>query len=425
MSEPHFHVMGGQPLEGRFRVQGAKNAVLKEMAATILASGEHHLTNVPRIVDVEIMCELLESMNIKTEFITEDHLVISTPPPGEITPFASYELVERIRASITVLGPLLGRLRSARISMPGGDDFGNRPIDIHLSALESLGASFASAHGYIDGRVENLVGNEIDLAYPSHTATDNILMAAVLADGETVINNAAREPEVIDLGKMLIAMGAKIEGLGTSTITICGVRELHPSTHRVISDRLDAATAIAAVAMAKGEITIEGVRTKEMVTVLRKFKEMGVSIAESNPGEIVVSSEGRLRATQISSLPYPGVATDYLPLLVACLSTADGGSIVTENLYAGRFKYVDELRRLGAHMITQGHHIAVEGVNTLLGAKVKAPDIRAGAALLVAALAAEGTSEIFGPLHLQRGYEKIEERFGALGASVKLVSNET
>lgn len=424
MREPHFHVMGGRQLEGRFRVQGAKNAVLKEMAATILASGEHHLTNVPRIVDVEIMCELLGSMNIKTHFTTEDHLVVVTPSPDEITPFASYELVERIRASITVLGPLLGRLKSARISMPGGDDFGNRPIDIHLSALESLGATFASAHGYIDGRVENLVGNEIDLAYPSHTATDNILMAAVLADGETVINNAAREPEVIDLGKMLNAMGAKIEGLGTSTITISGVRELHPSTHSVISDRLDAATAIAAVAMAKGEITIDGVRTKEMVTVLRKFKEMGVSIVESAPGEIVVRSEGRLRATQISSLPYPGVATDYLPLLVACLSTADGGSIVTENLYAGRFKYVDELRRLGAHMVTQGHHIAVDGVETLLGAKVKAPDIRAGAALLVAALAAEGTSEIFGPLHLQRGYEKIEERFGALGASVKLVSNE-
>ncbi len=425
MSEPHFHVIGGQPLEGRFRVQGAKNAVLKEMAATILASGEHHLNNVPRIVDVEIMCELLESMNVKTNFIEEDHLVITTPPPEEITPFASYELVERIRASITVLGPLLGRLKAARISMPGGDDFGNRPIDIHLSALESLGATFAAAHGYIDGRVTELIGSEIDLAYPSHTATDNILMAAVLADGETVINNAAREPEVIDLGKMLKSMGANIEGLGTSTIVITGVRELQPAKHRVISDRLDAATAIAAVAMAKGEITIEGVRTKEMVTVLRKFKEMGVSIEEPQPGEVTVRSEARLRATQISSLPYPGVATDYLPLLVACLATADGGSIITENLYAGRFKYVDELRRLGAHMITQGHHIAVEGVDSLLGAKVKAPDIRAGAALLVAALAADGASEIFGPIHLQRGYEKIEERFGGLGASVKLVSNET
>ena len=306
--------------------------------------------------------------------------------------------------------------------MPGGDDFGNRPIDIHLSALESLGATFTSAHGYIDGKIERLIGGEIDLTYPSHTATDNIIMAAVLAEGTTTINNAAREPEVIDLGKMLVSMGAKIEGLGTSTIVITGVPELNPTNHRVISDRLDAATAIASVAMAKGEITIEGARSREMATVLRKFKEMGVSIEETTDEEILVRSDSRLNPTQISSLPYPGVATDYLPLLVACLTTAKGGSIVTENLYSGRFKYVDELRRLGAHLITQGHHIAVEGVETLLGAKVKAPDIRAGAALLVAAFAAEGESEIFGPLHLQRGYEKIEERFGALGASVKLVS---
>ncbi len=419
-NESYFRVLGGQSLSGEFLVQGAKNAVLKEMAATILATGEHHFYNVPRIVDVEIMAELLLSMGIKSEWASIDHLVISTPSADDILPLADYELVEKIRASITVLGPLIARLGKAKISMPGGDDFGHRPIDMHLEALSELGVKFTSSHGYIEAEAPSLSSNEISLEFPSHTGTDNVLMAAVLTPGHTIINNAAREPEVIDLGMMLNSMGAHISGLGTSTITVDGVEQLRPANHIVVPDRIDAATAIAAVAMNRGEVMIRRARLAHMEMLVRKLKDTGLDFQIDNDGFVVKASR-RLNAVNIATLPYPGIATDYLPLLVSMLACADGDSIVTENLFSGRFKYVDELRRLGANMTTSGHHVAIHGVAFLSGAPVKATDIRAGAALLVAATAAEGETRVIGASHIQRGYQFLAKRLSDLGASVELV----
>lgn len=421
-SDAYFKVTGGNPLFGEFVVQGAKNAVLKQMAATLLASGEHHLFNVPRILDVEIMSDLLQSMGLICSWEESHHLVIITPEPDHIRPFADYELVERIRASVTVLGPLLARLRYATISMPGGDDFGHRPIDIHLNALRELGATFTISHGYVEGKVGRLVGTTLELEFPSHTATDNVMMAATLAEGTTIVRNAAREPEIIDLGMMLNSMGGRISGLGTSTLIIEGVTELRPAEYRIISDRIDAATVITAVGMNKGDVFVRHGIVRHMDMLLRKLKTTGLEFVPDNQGFRVRCSQ-RLDATDIATLPYPGIATDYLPLLVAALSTANGNSIVTENLFSGRFKYVDELRRLGASMTTHGHHVAIQGVATLQGAPVKATDIRAGAALLVAATAADGETRVLGTTHIQRGYEDLATRLGDLGAKISFISD--
>ena len=420
ISNSYFKVIGGTELYGEFQVQGAKNAVLKQMAATILASGEHHLYNVPRILDVTIMAELLDSMGIVSEWADSDHLVMSTPPPQDIKPFADYEQVERIRASVTVLGPLIARLGTATISMPGGDDFGHRPIDMHLAALSELGATFTTSHGYVEGKASTLTGAQVTLEFPSHTGTDNILMASVLAKGTTVIHNAAREPEVTDLATMMISMGARISGLGTSTLVVDGVSDLVPANHTVIPDRIDAATALGAVAMNRGDVLIAGARHDHMDMLIRKLGDAGLVVAMDARG-LRASSDKRIRAVNIATLPYPGIATDYLPILVAALATAEGDAIVTENLFAGRFKYVDELRRLGANMTTHGHHVAIRGVANLQGAPVKATDIRAGAALLVAALAAEGETRVRGTNHIERGYVDLARRFSDLGGQVELV----
>ena len=414
----YFRVEGGSRLEGEFRVQGAKNAVLKQMAATILASGEHHLHNVPRIVDVDIMAELLASMGISSQWDGEDHLVVVTPSASEIKPFADYDLVEKIRASVTVLGPLIARLGNATISMPGGDDFGHRPIDMHLAAIAELGAAFTTSHGYVEGKAARLRGTNIALEFPSHTGTDNVLMAAVLAERTTIISNCAREPEVSDLANMLNSMGGRISGMGTSTLTVEGVPELRPAQHTIIPDRIDASTALGAVGMNQGEVLLRGARAEHMEMLLRKLGELGLQIHPDAAG-LVAKSDERLRAASISSLPYPGIATDFLPILVAVLSTADGDAIVTENIFAGRFKYVDELRRLGANMATHGHHVAIRGVPRLQGAPVKATDIRAGAALVVAALAAEGESRVYGTGHIDRGYVDLPQRLSALGGKVE------
>ncbi len=422
ISDSYFKVIGGAQLQGVFQVQGAKNAVLKQMAATILASGEHHLYNVPRILDVEIMAELLHSMGIATEWGNDDHLVVTTPAPQDIKPFADYELVERIRASVTVLGPLITRLGIATISMPGGDDFGHRPIDMHLAAMSELGAKFTTSHGYVEGKATRLVGTDVTLEFPSHTGTDNILMASVLAEGTTVIHNAAREPEVTDLAKMLISMGARITGLGTSTLVVEGVDLLQPASHTIIPDRVDAATALGAVAMNRGDVLVVGARHDHMEMLIRKLAEAGLEVVKDAAG-LRARSKQRIRAVNIATLPYPGIATDYLPILVAALATADGDAIVTENLFAGRFKYVDELRRLGANMTTHGHHVAIRGVSNLQGAPVKATDIRAGAALLVAGLAAEEETRVHGTNHIARGYVDLARRFSELGGTVELVYN--
>ena len=408
------------PLHGTVTVPGAKNSVLKLMAATILADGEHELTNVPGIADVGIMCDLLGAIGVHCGGPCAVDGTLRLTNRGDITPVAPYELVERIRASINVLGPLLGRFGYAKVSLPGGDDFGSGPIDMHLKGLEAMGATFELRHGYVEGRAELLRGAEITLPFPSVGATENLLTAAVLAKGTTVIDNAAREPEITDLCSMLVAMGAEIDGLGTSTLTIHGVPqdELHAVAHRVVPDRIQAATYLAALAVCGGEIEVVDARAEHMEMVLDRFVEMGVSITVL-PDGILARSSGRLTAVDVATLPYPGVATDYKPLLVTMLTVAEGVGIVTENLYPGRFRYVEELQRLGADIRTNGHHAVIRGVARLQGAPVRSPDIRAGAALVVAGLAAEGETVIGDVHHIDRGYEDLVGRLAGLGASIE------
>ena len=401
------------------RISGAKNSVLKLMAASVLAPGRFTLHNVPRIADVALMSELLEGMGA-----TVAHGAAGFPPdvltidvPEVMVPEAPYDQVERMRASIVVLGPLLARFGEAKVSVPGGDDFGHRPIDMHLRALEQLGATFTTSHGYIHGRADQLVGARVLLEYPSVGATENLLMAAVRARGTTVIDNAAREPEIADLAGFLNAMGAEVEGAGSSTITVVGVESLHPVTHTVVPDRIEAATYLAAVGMAGGSIRLLGARADHMAMLLVKLGDMGLRV-EDGGDVLVATAADRLRSVDVSTLPYPGVATDYKPLLVALLSVADGVGILTENVFAGRFRYIPELVRMGADIRVEGHHAVVRGVDVLSGAPVRAPDIRAGAALVVAGLAAEGETVVADAHHVERGYQDLVGNLARLGADI-------
>ncbi len=409
-------VRPGPPLSGTVKVCGAKNSVLKLMAATLLAEGRYVLRNVPRIADVETMSDVLVAMGCDVRRLADHEVLVDVP--AEVEPEAPYELVERMRASIVVLGPLLARYGRARVALPGGDDFGPRPIDMHVKGLELLGATFETAHGYIEARADQLMGTRILLEFPSVGATENVLMAAVRAKGTTVIDNAAREPEIADLASFLNRMGAQIIGAGSSTITIDGVDELSPVDHDVVPDRIEAATYLAACGVARCEITVEGARLDHMDMYVQKLGDMGMRISPCNGG-LWASCSSRLRAVDVSTLPYPGIATDYKPLMVSLLATADGVGIVTENLFAGRFRYVDELVRMGADIRTEGHHAVVRGVERLSGAPVRAHDIRAGAALVVAALRADGETVIADPSHIDRGYENLPGKLRALGADVQ------
>ncbi len=412
------------PLEGSVRVAGAKNSALKLMAATVLAPGRHTLRNVPRIADVTLMAELLDRMGATVSRQSDDPGALTIDVPDVMDPEAPYDLVEKMRASIVVLGPLLARFGEARVSVPGGDDFGNRPIDMHLRGLEDLGATFTTSHGVIEGRAERLLGARVLLEYPSVGATENLLLAAVTAKGTTVIDNAAREPEIADLAAFLTTMGAEVSGGGGSTITVEGVERLHPGEHTVVPDRIEAATYLAAVGMAGGSIAVEGARVDHMEMLLDRLSAMGLRVDDGGDRlwATAPGPTGRLISVDVSTLPYPGVATDYKPLLVALLSVADGVGILTENVFAGRFRYIPELVRMGADIRVEGHHAVVRGVEALSGAPVRAPDIRAGAALVVAGLAAEGETVVADAHHVARGYQDLVGNLARLGADVALGS---
>ena len=408
------------PLSGSVRVSGAKNSVLKLMAACVLAEGDYALSNVPRIVDVAMMADLLTAIG----------LVIERPEPGTVCvtnrgglrPEPPEDLFEKMRASIVVLGPLLARCGLARVALPGGDDFGPRPIDLHLKGLEALGAVFELEHGALVGRApDGLRGAHILLDFPSVGATENIVMAAVLADGTTMLDNAAREPEVQDLCRFLNVLGARISGIATTTLKIEGVTALHGGEYSVVPDRVEAATYLAAAGIAGGELHVIDARAEHMEMFLTKLSEMGMAIAVESDG-ITVKAPPRLTAVDVSTLPYPGVATDYKPLITTMLSVCDGVGIVTENLFAGRFRYVDELLRMGANIRTDAHHAVVRGVPMLSGARVTAGDIRAAAALVVAGLRAEGETVIHGARHLDRGYDDLVGKLASVGADVSRVS---
>ncbi len=433
----YFTVTPGPPLHGVVRIGGAKNAVLKQMAACLLAEGTSVIENVPEIDDVACMADVLGAMGVKVRWRSKGTIEVDTT--GDIVPEAPYELVERMRASVVVLGPLLARRGFARVSVPGGDDFGHRPIDMHLHGLAEMGAGLETVHGYVVGRVPRsavpgagastaneggrLHGARIVLDYPSHTVTDNLLMAATLARGTTIIENAAREPEVADLAGFLTTMGAQIEGAGTSRIVVAGADELRPAMHRVIPDRVEAATFLAAVGLAGGDVVLDGARADHMEMLVAKLARMGLTV-ESVPEGLRARSESRLRSVDVATLPYPGVATDYKPFLVTMLTVADGAGIVTENLFPGRFRYVDELRRMGADIRTEGHHAIVRGVLRLSGAPVRAPDIRAGAALVLAGLVAEGSTDVAGAHHIDRGYEDFAGKLAGIGARVARVAGD-
>ena len=406
----------GPPLDGTVRVGGAKNSALKLMAATLLAEGEYVLGNVPAIADVETMADLLTSMGVDVTRSAPSQLRVVRR--ADCVPEAPYELVERMRASIVVLGPLLAAFGQAKVAMPGGDDFGSRPIDMHLKGLEAMGARFEFAHGYIQASCDQLTGARILLEFPSVGATENALLAGVMAKGTTVIDNAAREPEIADLAAFLNRMGARIIGAGSSTIEIEGVEALTAVDHDVIPDRIEAATFLTAVALAGGEATIEGARADHMDMVITKLGDMGVRIAPTSDGLWVTGPRGRLHSIDVVTLPYPGIATDYKPFLVTLLAVADGVGIVTENIFSGRFRYVAELARMGADVRTEGHHAVVRGVERLSGAPVRAPDIRAGAALVLAGLAADGETVVGDGFHIERGYEHFAEKLQGLGADV-------
>ncbi len=414
-------VRGGRPLEGTVSVGGAKNAVLKIMAATLLTEGTSVIDNVPRITDVDLMAELLRATGAGVQ---RDGETITITVPAEIEPLAPYEIVERFRASIVVLGAMLARCGEARVALPGGDDFGPRPIDLHVSGLADLGAEIEIAHGYIRARAPHLVAARVLLEFPSVGATENLLMAAVRAKGTTVIDNAAREPEVVDLCDALAKMGARVGGAGTSTITVEGVdssRPLRGIRHSVIADRIEAATYLAAVAVAGGDIAVRGARSDHMAMLCQKLTDMGMHLSADDDGIRALAAR-RLSSADCSTLPYPGLATDFKPLLTTVLATAEGVGIVTENLYSGRFRYVDELRRMGADIRTDAHHAVVRGVERLSGARVRAHDIRAGAAMAVAGLGAEGYTVVSDASHIARGYADFAAKLRGIGADVETLA---
>ena len=407
------------PLSGTVTAGGAKNSALKLMVGCLLAEGRSVLSNVPRISDVDTMAEVLRALGAEVERLGNGDVAVTTPPADRLVPLAPEELFERMRASVVVLGLLLARCGTVSMPLPGGDDFGDRPIDFHVNGLTAMGARFESSHGKVRGTVPGgrLVGTRVVLEYPSHTATDNLLMAAALAKGTTVIENAAKEPEVADLAAMLCSMGAVVRGAGTSRIEIEGVDELRPARHAVVPDRVVAATFLAAVGMAGGDITIADARPEHMEMLLHKVGQLGV-VTEMGPQGLRARATARLTSADVATLPSPGVATDYSPLLVAMLTVADGVGILTENLFSGRFRYVEELRRMGADIRTEGHHAVVRGVDRLSGAAVRAPDIRAGVALVLAGLVAEGETVVSGAHHIARGYADLAGSLRSLGATV-------
>jgi len=410
-----IRVVGGVPLSGEVRILGAKNAVLKHMVAALLAPGEHRFENVPGILDVDLMGQVLNHVGAVCRRIGTS-LVITVPESP--VPEAPLELVRKMRASILVLGALLARCGEASVALPGGDDFGSRPIDMHLEGLEAMGAEFVLSHGVLRARApDGLHGTDIDLDFPSVGATENILLAAALANGTTVISNAAREPELADLALYLNKMGAKIEGAGTSTIIVRGTSDLVPSRHTVVPDRIEAGTYAVAGAISGGEVTVTGCVPDHLRMELRKLQAAGceVSVAEDS---VTVSGPARPEAVDFATLPYPGFHTDMHPPMVSMLAVAEGTSVMTENVYAARFRYIGELNRMGADIRTEGQHVVIRGVPALDGCEVDGTDIRAGAALVLAGLRAVGETTVTNIHHIDRGYDGFVDKLAALGARI-------
>ncbi|QUQ71218.1 UDP-N-acetylglucosamine 1-carboxyvinyltransferase [Kutzneria sp. CA-103260] len=419
MSE-HFRVEGGARLVGTVDVVGAKNSVLKLMAAALLAEGTTTLTNCPEILDVPLMADVLRDLGCAVEV---DGATVTITTPAELNHEATSPSVGKLRASVCVLGPLVGRCKRAVVALPGGDAIGQRPLDMHQSGLRQLGASSTIEHGNVVAEADELRGAQIWLDFPSMGATENILMAAVLASGTTVIDNAAREPEISDLCTMLTQMGAKIEGAGTSTLTVHGVDRLEPTEHRVIGDRIVGATWGFAAAITRGDITVRGVDPHHLDLVLEKLRMAGADVSLVEDGFRVVMDE-RPKAVDFVTLPYPGFATDLQPFAIAMAAVADGTSMITENLFESRFRFIEEMVRMGADARTDGHHAVVRGLERLSAAPVWASDIRAGVGLVLGGLCADGVTDVWDVFHIDRGYPQFVENMQRLGANIQRVAEQ-
>jgi UDP-N-acetylglucosamine 1-carboxyvinyltransferase len=412
-----LRVFGGARLAGDVDVVGAKNSALKLMAVTLLAPGRSVVTNVPRITDIAIMAEVLRRLGCE---VTAEDDRIEIDVPDECGTEADYDLVRRLRASICVLGPLLARRGHVRVAHPGGDAIGSRGLDMHVAGLKRMGADITSEHGFVIATAERLHGATIWLDFPSVGATENLLMAAVLAKGTTEIDNAAREPEIVDICEMLTAMGAKISGAGTSRLVVEGVDTLAPVEHRTVGDRIVAGTWAFAAAMTRGEVTVHGVPVSHLEIALDKLVTAGADVEPVDDG-FRVRMGRRPTAVDVVTLPFPGFPTDLLPMAVGLAAVSEGASLITENIFDGRFMFIQELVRLGAEIRTDGHHAVVRGRERLSGAPVSATDIRAGAGLAVAALCGDGVTEVSHVHHIDRGYPTFEADLRSLGAHVERV----
>lgn len=413
--EDIFRLEGGRRLEGTVKVSGAKNASLVIMCAALLAEGETVLENVPRIRDVEVMVDILRYLGAEARWLADGALSIKQVQG--LRTDTPYDLSRQLRASNLLLGPLVGRLGQARISLPGGCDIGSRPMDLHLKGLAALGARVELEHGYIQAYAEGLKGARVYLDFPSVGATENIMMAAALGEGQTIIENAAKEPEIVDLANFINAMGGRIRGAGTDIIRVDGVPRLTAVRYSVIPDRIEAGTYMAAAVITAGEIEVHNVIPTHLHPITAKLKEMGATILELNDGMLVKGPE-KIRPVDIKTLPYPGFPTDMQSQMLALQSLATGTSVVVENVFENRFQIVDELKRMGAQIKVEGHTAVVEGVPRLTGTRVKATDLRAGAALVLAGLAAEGITEIENAHYIYRGYEDIKDKLLNLGAKI-------
>ena len=411
-----YRINGGKPLTGSVAISGAKNSALKIMAASIMVPGEVVIDRVPAITDVVLMADVLRQLGAE---VTLEGNRVTIDASGDLKEEAPYEMVRKMRASIQVLGPLLARLGRARVAMPGGDAIGSRPIDLHLQGLERMGAKFVSQHGFVEGIAERLTAARVLLEFPSVGATENLLMAGVLAEGTTTIENAAREPDVQDLADFLNACGARVSGAGTPTMTIEGVEGLHGAHHEIIPDRIEAGTFAIAAAACGGELELTQMRPEHLELPLQKLEQAGAEVARGDDS-LRITMAGRPNAMDLVTLPYPGFPTDLQPLMMVLLSRADGSSILTENVFEARFLFVDELNRMGSQIRVEGHHAVIRGVPQLSGAPVRAPDIRAGAALVLGGLCADGRTDVYDEGHIARGYEGFEEKLTAIGADVEL-----
>lgn len=418
-----FLIQGGKPLEGRVSVSGAKNAALPAMAASLLTDQRVVLRNIPRVRDIGTMRSLLDELGVDSAVKHEEHgNRVEIRARRLVNPVAPYELVKQMRASVLVLGPLIARFGHARVSLPGGCAIGARPINMHLKGLERFGATIRIDHGYVEARADGLRGAPFSFDTVSVTGTENLMMAAVLAEGETVLQNAAREPEVEDLANLLNKMGAAVEGAGTDTLRIRGVSKLRGAQHVIIPDRIEAGTFLAAAAITRGHLELDRVEPSHLTAIIAKLTESGVKIKLKSSGELEIHGSDSLRSSDVVTQEYPGFATDMQAQYMALMTQAAGSAVITETIFENRFLHALELLRMGAQITVDGRRAVVRGPTSLSGANVQASDLRASASLVLAGLAAEGETLIDRVYHIDRGYERIEEKLRRAGAKIRRIS---